>query len=801
MKKRLLSTLLFLLSTFAFLVAQVPEQMSYQAVLRDAQNQLVTNQRVGMQISILHHSPNGVAVYMERQTATSNAHGLVTVEIGTGHVVAGSMTGIQWGNGNYYIQTEIDLNGGSLYTLTSTVQLLTVPYAFHAKTAGTLTNPPAETDPIFTSWNKDYNDLINRPIIPTLVSSFQNDVPYLITETDPLFTAWGYDYDSLQNAPTIPTNVSAFANDVPYLTSFSETDPLFSVSVAAGITSADTMYWNHLLDSVSLTETDPLFSAWGYDYDSLQNVPTNVSNFVNDAGYLTSADTNFWNHLLDSVSLTETQNLDSVLMLGNRAGNKQIKDLADPTDAQDAVTKKVLDESTQLRVSHAGDTLYLGSSQWVLIPGISATMYYPTVITTIISSILDTAATSGGNVTAQGHDAVIARGVCWSTSPNPTLLNNYTSDSSGLGIFTSNLTGLTANTTYYVRAYATNSIGTAYGNEESFITFDLPTVTTDAISNIASTDATGGGEVTFDGNTSVTARGVCWSTSPNPTLLNNYTSDGSGLGIFTSSITGLTANTTYYVRAYATNSVGTAYGNEVNFTTLPPPIPNCGTVTDIDGNIYNTVIIGSQCWMRENLRVTKFANGTSITLGTSTSSSTKYRYYPNNNSGNVSTHGYLYNWPAAMDGAGSSSSNPSGVQGVCPTGWHLPSDAEWTQLTDYVSSQSAYLCNSDATFIAKALASTSGWNSHAGTCTVGNNPSANNATNFGAVPAGCYFYYNSYSGEDYYEFGDYAYLWSATEDSGTDAYYRYLSYATAVAGGRDDNASKYSGFSVRCLRD
>ena len=207
MKKRFLTTVLFFLSTITFLVAQVPERMTYQAVLRDAQNHLVTNSQVGMQISILHNSPNGVAVYMERHTVTTNAHGLVTVEIGTGQVVAGSISAIQWGSGYYYIQTEIDLNGGTLYTLNGVNPMLTVPYAFHAKTAGTLTNPPAETDPIFTAWNKDYYDLINRPIIPTLVSSFQNDVPYLITETDPLFSA----------------------------------------SVAAGITSTDTFYWNHLL--------------------------------------------------------------------------------------------------------------------------------------------------------------------------------------------------------------------------------------------------------------------------------------------------------------------------------------------------------------------------------------------------------------------------------------------------------------------------------------------------------------------------------------------------------------------------
>ena len=126
--------------------------------------------------------------------------------------------------------------------------------------------------------------------------------------------------------------------------------------------------------------------------------------------------------------------------------------------------------------------------------------------------------------------------------------------------------------TYYVRAYATNSVGTAYGNEVSFTTINnttqLPTVTTSSVSNVTETSATCGGNVTSNGGSNVTARGVCWSTSHNPTTSNSHTINGSDTGSFTSNITGLTAGTTYYVRAYATNSVGTAYGNEVSFTTI-----------------------------------------------------------------------------------------------------------------------------------------------------------------------------------------------------------------------------------------
>ena len=139
MKKYFLTTLFFLLTITAFLTAQTPQRMSYQSVLRDAQNRLVTNRTVGVQISILQNSSTGPAVYVEQQTATTNAHGLVTVVIGTGHVIEGSLATIQWENGTYYIRTQIDLNGGSNYTYTNTNQVLTVPYAFYAKTAETLT--------------------------------------------------------------------------------------------------------------------------------------------------------------------------------------------------------------------------------------------------------------------------------------------------------------------------------------------------------------------------------------------------------------------------------------------------------------------------------------------------------------------------------------------------------------------------------------------------------------------------------------------------------------------------------------
>jgi len=194
----------------------------------------------------------------------------------------------------------------------------------------------------------------------------------------------------------------------------------------------------------------------------------------------------------------------------------------------------------------------------------------PVVTTAATSSITQTTATSGGNVTSDGGSAVTERGVCYATTQNPTTASTKIVGGTGTGSFTSSITGLTATTTYYVRAYATNSVGTSYGSQVTFTTLaNLPTVTTTAVSAITTTTATSGGNITSSGGATVTASGICWGTSANPTITDSHTTGSTATGAFSSNMTGLTANTGYHVRAYATNSVGTAYGEDVAFNTLP----------------------------------------------------------------------------------------------------------------------------------------------------------------------------------------------------------------------------------------
>ncbi|PYF71476.1 hypothetical protein [Pedobacter nutrimenti] len=187
----------------------------------------------------------------------------------------------------------------------------------------------------------------------------------------------------------------------------------------------------------------------------------------------------------------------------------------------------------------------------------------PTITTTKPSAITQSTASSGGTVTNDGGAAVTAKGIVWSTDKDPTTdLTTKTLNGTGLGGFASSITGLTKGTKYYVRAYAVNSMGTAYGNLDSLSTLDIPVLTTTPASNIASTSASSGGEITSDGGTAVTVRGVVWDKAKDPTIaLSTKTSNGTGKGIFVSSLTPLSLATKYYFRAYATNSVGTAYGN------------------------------------------------------------------------------------------------------------------------------------------------------------------------------------------------------------------------------------------------
>ncbi|MBU1014205.1 MAG: hypothetical protein KKG99_14500 [Bacteroidetes bacterium] len=407
------------------------------------------------------------------------------------------------------------------------------------------------------------------------------------------------------------------------------------------------------------------------------------------------------------------------------------------------------------------------------------TAIIPTITTTSLTAITSTTATSGGNITDDGGAAVTARGVCWNTSQNPTIADSKTTDGTGTGIFTSSITGLTPGATYYIRAYATNSIGTAYGNQMSTtIAAIIPTITTINVTDITSTTASSGGNITSDGGAPVTVRGVCWSTNQNPTTADSKTSDGTGTGIFTSSLTGLIVGTTYNLRAYATNLVGTVYGNVISFHIQISEIifnPNItyGTVTDTVGNVYKTIIIGTQTWMAENLRTTRYKNNLSIPLVTdhitwSNKTNSAYCWFNNDAATYKSTYGALYNWYTVNTGD------------LCPTGWHVPTDDEWTTLTTYLGGISVAGGKLKET-------GTSHWLSP--------NTGATNETGFSAVPGG----YRGDTGLFFYSGREGGFWWSSTTSNTSAAWYRIMYFGGYNVGRNYD--SKKDGASVRCIKD
>lgn len=230
----------------------------------------------------------------------------------------------------------------------------------------------------------------------------------------------------------------------------------------------------------------------------------------------------------------------------------------------------------------------------------------------------------------------------------------------------------------------------------------------------------------------------------------------------------------------------------------------CISVEDYDGNVYPLVMLGSQCWMAENLRVTHYSNGEAIPLSQETTAEMvdhAFRCYPGANPQLVNMFGYLYTWTAAMHGSPSSAASPSGVQGICPVGWHLPSEAEWKQLMDYVGSESQYQCAGSKGKVntAKALASTSVWSESNNPCAVGNDMASNNATGFNAMPAGTFYLAASFY------FGEGCFFTTATEVGRTRNWMYYLWYKHAdVKRARDLKGgylSKYFPLSVRCVRD
>jgi uncharacterized protein (TIGR02145 family)/uncharacterized repeat protein (TIGR02059 family) len=402
----------------------------------------------------------------------------------------------------------------------------------------------------------------------------------------------------------------------------------------------------------------------------------------------------------------------------------------------------------------------------------------PSVTTNAVTSLTISSATLNGTVNANGFSATVTfeygtttgYGTTLQASPNVVTGSVNTTVSAGV-------IGLTSNTLYHYRVIAVSCGRTIYGSDMVFTSLVL--VTTNAITNITGTTASGGGSIAVGGGASISERGVCWNTSPSPTIVNSKTIDGQGTGSFVSSLTGLNPNTTYYVRAYATNSGGTTYGAQVNF--ISGFI--CGTrlIDTRDGKSYLTVQIGTQCWFAENLNVGSRING--IDAQTDNAVIEKYCFGDNESSCNL--YGGLYLWDEMMQ-----YTTNERAQGVCPVGWHVPSDYEWKVLEmalgmSQVSADGTGWRGTDEGGKLKA-AGTTYWDSP--------NMGATNSSLFTALPSGDRNSSGLFEGRGF--FTDF---WTSTLIIDTQCWYRYLDAANSQII-RVDGNRRY-GTPVRCVKD
>jgi uncharacterized protein (TIGR02145 family) len=813
MKKiALLSLITFLF--FSNLISQVPNLMSYQAVIWDASGNLVSEKTVSIKISILQGSVSGTSVYSETHKIQTNINGLVSLTIGGGTNATGKISDINWGIGSFFLKTETDPTGGSNYIITGTTQLVSVPYALHSNTSNNLNTPKPGLPGQILTVDKD-----GKPIwvstLPTLSTNNSSNITSnsatsggnVISDGGSPVTARGIVWSTFPN-PTV--SLSTITNNGSGLGIFSST--------ISGLILNTTYYVRaYATNNVGTGYGNEISFTTKADSTSVMGIPCPGTPTVKDIDGNTYNTVQIGTQCWTKENLKVTKYNDGTTIPLDTSGGTSGNGIGQTWGSR----------SNGARTIYANDntnlTTYGYLYNWFAVADIKRLCpngwHVPSdAELTTLTTYLGGESVAGGKIKTTGT-------TYWSSGATnesgfSALPGGYRH---GIGSFSivrldavfwsateydniafAWLRILNANNSSVVRNYDIFSSSKSTGASvrclrDSINTNPLqkPILTTNTLTSITQTGVTTGGNITSDSGLPITARGVVWSTSPSPTIsLSTKTSNGTGIGSFTSLLTNLIPNTTYYVRAYATNSAGTGYGNEISFTTksdstsvMGIPCPGTPIVKDIDGNTYNTVQIGTQCWTKENLKVTKYNDGTTIPLDTSggvngngtgqtwSARTTGARTIHANDNTNLATYGYLYNWYAVK---GIVTEGSTSYKNLCPSGWHIPSDAEWTNLTNYLGGEAV----------------AGGKMKTAGTTFWSLNTAATNESDFSALPGGYRF-----SDGSFRDISRNAFFWSATEYDPINAWLRYLSYDNGNVYRYVNINFKLFGASVRCLRD
>jgi len=409
---------------------------------------------------------------------------------------------------------------------------------------------------------------------------------------------------------------------------------------------------------------------------------------------------------------------------------------------------------------------------------------FPELITHQVKHIFSMQADVEGEVISDGGHEITERGICWGTEPYPTINTGNIAKAGSSNRFTTTITGLQPNTTYYTRAYAINQVGVGYGSQLEFTTPEtehLPVVLTNPVQKITQWSALVTGEIINEGGLPVSQKGICWDTTPNPDKSDNYAVDTSGSGFISVKMHSLKQVTTYYVRTFIVSAASIIYGNQLVFSTLAPGVacPESPTVSDIDGNVYQTVQIGRLCFFKANLKTTRFSDGSPIPYSDAFTNQPSYTWY-NKDPRNKRLYGGLYNWHAV-----------SHQSGLCPEGWRVPDQHDWNVLAAYAGNVIEHMNVPDGISVLKSTRTAPDphprWDA-------GGVP-ANDLLGFSALPAGV-FWSHSWG---YSWIGLTTYFWASDEYSGHMAHARSIWNSDP----RIDitGSSKWGFMSVRCVRD